>query len=46
MKTITLTLKEFLEFCLITKQDKNAPAYSVDKFQITCDASYLESIGY
>jgi hypothetical protein len=50
MKTIELSAVEYLHFCLIISQDKEAPSYHTkflkESVIITCDITYLESLGY
>jgi hypothetical protein len=49
-KQIELSAEEYLHFCLINKQDIQAPpvntVYYKNSVIITCDEKYLESLGY
>lgn len=50
MRTIELSAEEYLHFCLIIKQDANAPSIETKYFKnsvtIKCESKYLESLGY
>lgn len=50
MRTIELLAEEYLHFCLIVKQDVNAPSMTTTYFKnrvvITCNEKYLENLGY